>query len=168
MARKRKRSRKSWEQYRRKLLDDLRHMLRCCQFGRLPEGNCEYLQRILLKPQDLPSAREIAKELHFTNAQREQNKLWTIPPIDVTKEQLAAQRREKDRHRKMLARRRARMQTRAHYLAAVASQKLWLKEDKSERTWYRHQAKARAAALAESSSAAQMAAVAAGMSRPQN
>jgi hypothetical protein len=92
--------------------------------------------------------------VRFTNEQRERNRLWTIPPIDMTEEQLAEQRRKKDRRRKMIARRKAKMLTRAAYLATVASTKPWLKENKSERTWYRHQAKARAA-TAEGSSAPQ-------------
>jgi hypothetical protein len=125
-------------------------MLRCCESGRLPQENCEYLERILREPHDLPPPAVIAKQVHFTNAQRERHRIWTVPPVDMTEEQLAEQRREKDRRRKMLVRRRARAQTREAYLALVASEKPWIKEGKSERSFYRHRAKARAAAEMQS------------------
>jgi hypothetical protein len=120
-------------------------MLRCCTYGRLPAENCGYLKGVLRDEHHLPSPKEIAKRVHFTNVQREMNKLWTIPPVDMTKEQLAEQRREKHRMRQMLTRRKANALTRCAYLAAVASDKPWLKEGKSRRTWFRHRAKERVA-----------------------
>lgn len=138
-------SRKSFEGWRRKYLGDLRHMLQCCRYGRLPTENIEYLEHILLNVHRLPKPKEIAKQVHFTNEQRERNKLWTIPPVDMTEEQLANQRRVKDRLRKMLARRKANVQLREAYLVSVVSTKPWLKEGKTRRTWFRHQAKVRMA-----------------------
>jgi len=143
---RRKRSSKSYEGYRRKRVGDLRHMLQCCRHGRLAGAHCEYLESVLCDELHLPSAAEIAAQVQLTNDQRERNKLWTIPPIDKTKAQLAKQRKDKDRRRKLMARRKANVLSRDAYRAAVASNKPWLKEGKTERTWYRHRAKAAAAA----------------------
>jgi hypothetical protein len=107
----------------------------------LPAENGTYLASILADELNLPSPREVAAQVMLTNVQREANKLWSIPPIDMSKSQLAEQRREKDRKRKRLARRRARMQSRSSYLASVASDKPWIKEGVSRRTWFRHRAK---------------------------
>lgn len=135
-----KRKLKSYEAWRRKYVGDLRHMHRCCLHGRLPKENCEYLEDVLRDEHSLPKPREVAKRVHFTNEQRERNRLWTIPPVDMTTEQLADQRREKDRQRKTLARRRARALSREAYLAAIAGAKPWLKEGISRATWFRRQA----------------------------
>ena len=148
-SKRRKRLPKSYEGWRRKYVGDLRHMLQCCIYGRLPAENREYLAAILRDEHKLPLPKEVAKQVHFTNEQRERNRLFTIPPIDMTKEQLAEQRREKDRQRKMLARRKAHVQSRGAYLVSVASDKPWIREGKSRRTWFRHQAKAAAAAMAK-------------------
>jgi hypothetical protein len=116
-------------------------MLRCCKAGRLPPANIEFLEHILLDPHHLPKPREIAEAVHFTNAQREQHKLWTIPPTDMSKARLARQRREKDKQRKMLARRKAHIQTRGAYLAQFANSinktKPWLNLGMSRADWYR-------------------------------
>ena len=90
--------------------------------------------------------------MQFTNEQREANRIWTIPPVDMTREQLAEQRREKDRRRKLLARRKAHVQSREAYLASVASDKPWINADMSRSTWFRHQAKTRGERLALGSS----------------
>jgi len=161
-----KRSRKSYEGWRRKFIGDLRHMLRCCRAGRLPRANIAYLESILRDPAHLPRPKEVAKQVHLTNAQREQHKLWTIPPVDMTEEQLAAQRREKDRLRKLLARRKAHVQSREAYLASVASNKPWIKADKSRSTWFRHQAKTRGERLVLGSSEPQNGGVRLGSSGP--
>jgi hypothetical protein len=42
---------------------DLRHMLRCCSHGVLPELNCAYLEGILRATDDLPSPEEITKKV---------------------------------------------------------------------------------------------------------
>ena len=112
MAKRRagRRSKKGYEGWHQRHVNDLRYMLRACCCGRLPEANREYLKHILLNDRQLPKPREIAKRVNFTNAQREQHKLWTIPPVDMTKADLAKQRKEKDKLRKMLARRKAKAQ----------------------------------------------------------
>ena len=160
----RERFRKSYEGWRRKYVGDLRHMLQCCIYNRLPEANREYLEHILRDELNLPLPAEVAKRVHFTNEQREANRLWTIPPVDMTKEQLAEQRREKDRRRKMLARRKAHIQSREAYLASVAGDKPWIKVGKPRSTWFRHQAKTRGERLALGSSGPQNGGVRLGVS----
>lgn len=135
-----RRSRKSFEGWRRRYLGDLKHLLQCCIHGRLPPRHSEYLTTILSNGHKLPPPKEVAKHVGLTNEQRERNKLWSIPPVDMTKTQLAEQRKAKDRQRKMLARRKAKTQTREAYLATIASDKPWLKEGVSRATWYRRQA----------------------------
>ena len=135
---RRRRSRKSIEHYRRKRVADIKHMLRCCSHGRLPETHCDYLQGILSQPY-LPPPEEIAKRVGLTYAQREANRLWSIPPIDMTKKELAALRRRKDRERKMKSRRKAGAVLRQAYLAKF--QKPWIAAGIPRSTWYRRQAK---------------------------
>ena len=102
------------------------------QAGRLPPANIPYIDRILLDPDWLPKPREVAERVGLSYEQRQRYKLWTIPPVDVTKEQLAEKRREKDRQRKKLKRDR----NRAAYRAAVASNKPWLKAGLKKSTYY--------------------------------
>jgi hypothetical protein len=59
----------------------------------------------------------------------------------VTQGELAELRKQKDRERKMKSRRRAMVESRAAYLARVASLKPWINEGISERTYYRRKAK---------------------------
>jgi hypothetical protein len=139
----RKRSKKSWEGYRRKRVGDLKHMLACCESGRLPEQHCAYLRTVLRDPLNLPKPKEIAEAVQLTASQQETNKLYTIPPIDLTPAQLKERRKARERQRKMLARRRARTVSRAAYLAAVASAKPWVKAGVSRRTWFRYRAQER-------------------------
>jgi len=116
-------------------------MRKCCIYGRLPEANREYLEHILRDELNLPSPKEVAKRVQFTNEQRERNRLWTIPPVDMTKEQLAAQRSEKDKRRKVLARRKAHVQSREAYLAqfvnSLNTTEPWAELNMSKATWYR-------------------------------
>jgi hypothetical protein len=143
-SRKRRRSRKSIEGWRRRYVGDLRHMQRCCTYGRLPAENGTYLASILADELNLPTPKQVAAQVMLTNVQREQNKLWSIPPIDMTAEQLAEQRREKDRKRKELARRKDNVQTRDAYLAAVRSKKPWLALGIKKSAYYKRKAKAQA------------------------
>jgi hypothetical protein len=108
-------NKKSYDGWHQRHVNDLRHMLNATSCGRLPRDNHEYIAGILLKPNNLPKPREIAMRVHFTNEQRERHKLWTIPPVDMSKAQLKVQRREKDKKRKALARRRHAMRTYGHY-----------------------------------------------------
>jgi hypothetical protein len=123
-------------------------MLRCCKAGRLPPANADYLQGILLDERHLPKPREIAERVHFTYEQQQRLRIYTLPAVDKTEAELVELRRAKDVERKRLARRKARMQTREAYRAAVASPKPWIAAGMKERTWYRHQAKLRAAGAA--------------------
>jgi hypothetical protein len=140
--RRSKRSRKSFEHYRRRRIADLKHALRCCTAGVLPKSNCEYLKAVLSGENDLPSPEEIAKRLHLMNVDRERHKLWTIPPIDMTKDELALQRKLKDRQRKMITRRKAQAESRATYLARVTrTDQPWKTLGIHKATWYRRKAK---------------------------
>jgi hypothetical protein len=78
-GRKRRRSLKSIEGWRRRYVGDLRHMQRCCDHGRLPAENGTYLASILADRLNLPSPREVAAQVMLTNVQREANKLWSNP-----------------------------------------------------------------------------------------
>jgi hypothetical protein len=96
----------------------------------------------------LPAPQEAAGRLQLLNDEREARRLYTIPPVDMTKAELAAQRKRKDRERKMRARRRAHVQSRELYLARFANsinkQKPWEAEGIGRRTWFRNKAKAEA------------------------
>ena len=139
MKRKGKRSRKSIEGFRAKYLGDLRHMLRCCQDGRLPPASIPYLEHVLLDERWLPKPSEVAEQVQFTYAQQQANHLYTIPAVDKTEEELAALRRAKDARRKMRARRKAKALTREVYLAQFP--KPWIAAGVSRSTWYRRKAK---------------------------
>ena len=137
MAKKRKRSR--YQGWLNRHIGDLRHMLRCCKAGRLPAGNIGYIEHILTDPHRLPKPREIAQRVQFTYEQQQTNHIYTVPAVDKTKEELAQLRKAKDAERKMRARRRAGIPTKAQ-------------RRKSERpahipqsTWYRRRAKERKA-----------------------
>jgi hypothetical protein len=96
-------------------VNDLRYIERACAAERLPPENREYIGRILLNVRRLPKPREIANAINFTNEQRERHRLWSIPPVDMSKSQLKAQRQKKDKERKALARRRRALRIHGHY-----------------------------------------------------
>jgi len=79
---------------------------------------------------------ELGQHLNLTNAEREHLRLWQIPAVDLTPEQAAEWRREKERVRRRKKRKR---QPRAEYLAAhsVNRTKPWEKEGISRAKWYR-------------------------------
>jgi len=179
-----KRSRKSFEQYRRKRLADLRHLLRCRCGSVLPDDDAglEYLEPLLdvmslaggctaetmlstiglwapwmpaheavnlvkavmVKPRDarMPTPKELGRLMRLTNRERERHRLWTIMPCDVTEEQLAEQRRQKDRTRKMKTRRKCGAESREAYLARVTGNQPWLKQKIDRSTYFRRKAKA--------------------------
>ena len=144
MKRKGKRSRKSIEGFRAKYLGDLRHMLRCCRDGRLPPANIPYLEHVLLDERWLPKPSEVAEEVQFTYEQQQANRLYTVPAVDKTEEELAALRRAKEARRKMRAGAR-RGQTDPRPIGGVRTSdqqaKPWIAAGVSRRTWYRRQAK---------------------------
>jgi len=87
-----------------------------------------------------PTGTELGKRLRLTNAERQWFKLWTIRPHNMNKEELAAQRRSKDRERKRRQRRQHGCRSRTAYIAQSKSrQKPWEKQGISRRTWYRRQ-----------------------------
>jgi hypothetical protein len=119
MAKRPKRSRKALEQYRRRRVADLRHMLRCCDAGRLHDADRSRRKYIeaALAADELAPPQDVRVQVRLTNAERELHQLWTIPPIDMTKEQLAERRKQKDRERKARARRKKGVPPRTVYLA---------------------------------------------------
>ena len=108
----------------------------------MPAGNIGYIEHILLDPHRLPKPREIAERVQFTYEQQQTNRIYTVPAVDKTREELAQLRKKKDAERKMLARRKAGKSARA----------VWLQSVKRERppnipksTWYYRRAKERKA-----------------------
>ena len=90
--------------------------------------------------------KELGQRLSLTNAEREALKVWRIAPVDMTAEQLAEQRKAKDRERKRL--KRAGAKPRHLYEAnSLSSRKPWLAEDISRRTWERRRCKSGVASV---------------------
>ena len=88
---------------------------------------------------------QLGKVLNVTNAQREALRLWTIAPIDMTREQLAEHRKAKRSSRRKAARLRAGHKTRQEYLACntIRRDRPWLALGISRPTWYRRQQRER-------------------------
>jgi hypothetical protein len=109
----------------------------------------ELIDRINLMPIWLrkPTARRLGERLRVTNQERQQWRLWTVAPYDMTDEELAEQRRAKDRERRRRSRERQRQQqgkaTRAQWLAAhsISRDKPWLSLCISRASYYRKLAK---------------------------
>jgi hypothetical protein len=87
-----------------------------------------------------PKAKILGESLRLTNAERERFGLWAIAPCDISEEDLAEQRKAKERARKARYRQRKKeMQSRAEYLAthSINRTKPWLAEGISKATFYR-------------------------------
>ena len=85
-----------------------------------------------------PTARELGERLRVTNAERVKLKLWQFKPIDVTDEELEAQRKARRLENKRAKRRAKGVRPREVYLAELASKpKPWIAEGISRRTWER-------------------------------
>jgi hypothetical protein len=84
--------------------------------------------------QRIMTSREIGRRLGLTNAERELLKVWQFLPIDMTDQQLAKHRKDKNN-----ARRKAkRNKTRVEYLSScLTATKPWKAEGISRRTWER-------------------------------
>jgi hypothetical protein len=82
------------------------------------------------------TSQDAGKRLGVTNTQREQLRLWTIYPCDMSEEQMAEWRRAKDRARKRTRRQR---RARADYLAshALSRTKPWERLGISRARYYR-------------------------------
>ena len=135
-----RRTKKSWELYRRCRVGDLGYLLRCVRAGRLADAD-DYRRRYLetiLAMTNLPTPGEISQQLRLINVERERFRAWTIPPVDMTAEQIAKDKMRKDRERKMKKRNR---QTREEYLASVRVGEPWVAAGVAKSTWYQHKAK---------------------------
>jgi hypothetical protein len=93
-----------------------------------------------------PKAEALGKRLRLTNAEREWLRVWTILPCDISREDLAEQRKAKARARSKLYRQKQREKTgkpnRADYLAhSLTKTKPWKVEGISRATWYRQQSR---------------------------
>ena len=93
----------------------------------------------------VPERWRIAKTLghrhRITNLERERLKLWMIAPCDMRSEELAEQRRAKDKLRKRRKRLEQKCLTQKAYLAQFANSinqtKPWEADGISKATWYR-------------------------------
>src|SRR6476659_5317502 len=82
--------------------------------------------------------KELGQRLNLTNAEREALKAWRIAPVDMTADDLAEQRKAKERERKRRKRATMGAKPRQTYEAAsLSSRKPWLAEGVSRATWYR-------------------------------
>ena len=80
------------------------------------------------------SGKELGERLNFTNAEREMIRAWRIAPIDMTANELAEQRKAKDRARKEAMRRQTGSRPQAN---SLTKRKPWEAEGISRRKWYR-------------------------------
>jgi hypothetical protein len=87
-----------------------------------------------------PTGRVLGERLRVSNQERQQWRLWTIKPYDMTDEQLTEWRRERDRERKRQKRQRPRPQgrlTRQQWLARNrAKDRPWQAYGIKERAYY--------------------------------
>jgi hypothetical protein len=90
-----------------------------------------------------PKAKVLGESLRLTNAEREGLKLWAIAPCDITAEDLAEQRKRKERERKRRKRAEQGVRSRAEYLAKVRAPKPWEIEGIPRRTWFYRRKKER-------------------------
>ena len=73
-----------------------------------------------------PNGRLLGKRLRVTNGERERLRLWTIPPYNMSKQELMAYRKAKAKARMRLLRQRRGRKPRAVYLAdSINRKKPW-------------------------------------------
>src|SRR5262245_14569927 len=88
----------------------------------------------------IETAEGLGERLRVTNAERELLKLWRLTPVDMTADELAEQRRKKERDRAARRRRQNGVKPRAVYLADMkAKEQPWQVEGISRATWFRRQ-----------------------------
>jgi len=92
----------------------------------------------------MPKGTDLGERFRLTNTERERFKLWSIAPVDMTKEQLVEQRRAKAKAREQRRRLKLGAITREVYLAQAKKPKPWETANMSERSFYRRKAKAEA------------------------
>jgi hypothetical protein len=110
-----------------------------------PDEAQQLIDRINRSPihERKPTKRTLGKRLRLLNQEREALGIRTIAPTDTTDEQMAEQRKAKDRARKERRRRKAGSKAREAYIANSLSKKQpWLSEKISRAQWYRKQKKA--------------------------
>jgi hypothetical protein len=102
------------------------------------------VKAVMAKPRDarMPTPKALGRSMRLTNRERERHRLWTIMPCDMTEEQLAEQRRQKDRARKMKTRRKCGAESREAYLARVTGSQPWRTQGIHRSTYFRRKAKA--------------------------
>ena len=113
----------------------------------LPEDEAEARVELLKKLtiyERTPTARELGDRLNVTSTVRERLKLWPFLPVDMTDEQLAEQRKAKDRQRKAARRRQLGVKPRS---ASLLKLKPWEAEGISRPTWYRRREKVMSATI---------------------
>ena len=100
------------------------------------EGIIDHVNRLPIW-QRKPKADEIGQRFRLTNAERERFRLWTMAPVDMSADDLAEQRKAKERARKARYRRRKGSKSRAGYEGqSVNKAKPWLALGISRRTDY--------------------------------
>ena len=88
-----------------------------------------------------PKPKILGESLRLTNAERERFGLWAIAPCDISDDDLAEQRKAKDRERKRRRRAEQGRMTRQAYLAQFcANPKPWKAAAVSRATWFRRKA----------------------------
>ena len=105
----------------------------------------QVIDQILAMParQRRITARALGERMNVTNEERERLTLRTILPVDMTDEQLAEQKKAKDRARKRRRRQASGAVSRAEYLAASKSrEEPWKADNICRRTWERRCRKA--------------------------
>ena len=87
------------------------------------------IDRISSMPRSLMSMRQIGEEFRVTNEERNQHHLYRIKPVDMTDEQLADQRKAKERERLERRRRTLGAEVREVWLAthSISRTKPWEK-----------------------------------------
>jgi hypothetical protein len=107
----------------------------------MPDTEAEMFINSIVRADTDTSPKALGKRLRLTNAEREHLGVWQILPCDLTKEELAQQKRAKKRARDQARRRQSGAVPREN---SVMRRKPWVPESVSRATWYRNLPKANA------------------------
>ena len=89
-----------------------------------------------------PTSEELGQRLRVTNAERNALKLWPFKPMDISADELEAQRKARINERRRMRARANGVRSREAYLAELRSRpKPWDAEGVSQRQWQRRQNK---------------------------